>query len=64
MIQRDGGAIAFACDECPETYEATTENFNEAWQEVKAHGWRSFKIGTEWCHACPDCVKAFGDRQR
>jgi hypothetical protein len=64
MIERQGGSIHFVCDECPDVFETDTEDFSPAWASAKQAGWRSFKIGTEWCHACPACVEKFSERQK
>ena len=55
MIDRQGGDIVFECDECGESLESETSDFNSAWNLAKRDGWRAKKIGTEWCHECPNC---------
>ncbi len=55
MIDRQGGQIIFCCDECDETYESGTHEFNEAWTIAKRDGWRAYKLGEDWMHECPGC---------
>lgn len=54
-IEREGRQVTFCCDTCPEVSE-TGDDFHELLAEAKAEGWRVFKVGDEWCHACPDCA--------
>ena len=61
--ERQGGVLVFSCDKCPETYDATTGVWADAWQEAKSLGWRSYKTGTEWCHSCPDCIEEWKAQQ-
>lgn len=58
-IERQGGVITFCCDKCPETHEAETGVFGEAWATAKQQGWRSYQIGGVWCHSCPSCSEDF-----
>lgn len=62
--ERSGGFFVLRCDECPETHDTEHSEFSEAWADAKTAGWRSFKVGTEWCHACPSCVEDFGKREK
>jgi len=55
MIDRQHGNLVFECDSCPETFEAHTDDFAEAWFEAKREGWTSRKIANEWLHGCPRC---------
>ena len=57
--ERQGGVLIFQCDKCPETYDATTGVWSDAWQEAKTEGWRAFKLNEVWCHSCPDCSSDF-----
>lgn len=61
---RPNGPISFVCDECPEYLDTEQEDFARAWAFARSQGWRSFKVGTEWAHACPPCVAEFADRGR
>lgn len=58
------GQIAFSCDRCPETYEppklglgSEQREWTDVWEDAKAEGWRARKIGGEWQHHCPECVR-------
>jgi hypothetical protein len=55
MIVRQYGKIIFECDECGDTFESNTREFDEAWENAKDEGWRAYKEDGEWCHSCPDC---------
>lgn len=55
MIDRQNGDLVFECDECGETFESATSDFNSAWNQAKRDGWRAKKIGTEWVHECQNC---------
>jgi hypothetical protein len=55
MIDRQNGDIVFECDECGETFESATSDFNSPWNQAKRDGWRVRKIGKEWYHSCPNC---------
>lgn len=52
MIERQYGRIIFVCDDCGETFEATSRNFDEAWGEAKEEGWTVTKHGDVWVHWC------------
>jgi len=57
MIDRQNGDLVFECDECGETFESATSDFNSAWNQAKRDGWRVRKIGTEWVHTCSGCSR-------
>lgn len=57
--ERQGGVLVFSCDKCAETYDASTGVWHDAWTEAKTEGWRAFRLGTDWCHSCPDCSQKF-----
>lgn len=44
------------CDLCSRKPEYYFGDWQEAWKTAKADGWRAWKDGDDWCHACPDCV--------
>lgn len=52
MIERQYGRIIFVCDDCGETFEATSRDFTEAWSETKGEGWITTKQGDVWIHWC------------
>jgi hypothetical protein len=56
-VERQGGAIGFQCDSCPEFFESEERDFNAALSEAKGAGWRAYPVGGVWCHACPDCKR-------
>jgi len=53
---RDHCILAIECDCCEASDEFEGDDFNEAFDEAKAEGWRAFKDGDDWMHKCPDCV--------
>lgn len=55
MIDRQYGKIQFECDSCPETFDADTDDFSDAWSQAKCDGWKSRKIVSEWMHFCRGC---------
>jgi hypothetical protein len=60
--QRDGDRHAFACDECPETFEGEPgDDFAEAWAAARAVGWLAFQVKGEWGHRCPTCREGNAD---
>ena len=53
MIERQYGRIIFVCDDCGETYEASSRDFTEAWAEARDdEGWSVTKDGETWLHWC------------
>lgn len=52
MIERQYGRIIFVCDDCGETHEASSREFNEAWAEARDEGWSATKDGEKWVHWC------------
>lgn len=61
MIDRQHGHLVMCCDTCGEIREAepgvdACPAFFDAFIEgAKAEGWKPYKVGNEWRHACPEC---------
>jgi hypothetical protein len=55
MMDRQHGMIIFECDVCGDTLETGERDFNEAKAIQDREGWKARKIGSDWCHSCPDC---------
>lgn len=48
--------VVFECDECEDTFDTDTDNFEEAVKAVKDKGWRMFKNKNgDWEHYCSEC---------
>lgn len=46
-----------SCDECSRKEEIYFGEWQTAWAEARADGWRSWKDKTgAWCHRCPTCA--------
>lgn len=63
-IQKFQGRTDFICDDCGAQEEVAPEDgltFKEAWERVKADGWRTRQNESDgaWEHFCPQCVAAF-----
>jgi hypothetical protein len=61
MIDRDGHDVEWTCDICDDTHierdVRSKTDFQEAWEELKHKGWRTFQIEGMWQHKCPQCMK-------
>lgn len=54
MIDRQKGQIIFECDNCTETLETGTMDFDEANQKRREEGWGTIKTKDGvWEHYCP-----------
>lgn len=54
---RDHGKIVFECDECGDTFESGTSDFEEALHKAKHdQDWLVTKEGQTWLHICPSCI--------
>lgn len=49
------GDIVFICDDCDDTLETETSDFEEANDIRIDSGWRAFRDHSNWMHVCPDC---------
>ena len=53
-----GNVNVWHCDSCAEHYEGEPgEDFAASWAAAKEDGWRAWRVGKEWCHACPACAE-------
>ncbi len=57
MIQYDDGAVVFECDSCSEWLNTEQEEFVDAVAVMIRDGWSSRKVGKDWTHTCPDCLR-------
>ena len=58
-IDNFAGTFILACDICGEELPQTFDDFYEAVDYKKSHGWRSKKDDDwGWQDVCPDCQKA------
>jgi hypothetical protein len=56
---KDCGLYIIVCDDCGDEYEAITNDFNDAVDEIKqAEGWTIEKSGDEYTNYCEICSKA------
>ena len=57
MIERIGGEILANCDKCgyEETFDACDWDWQDVVDEIKAEGWKIYKVRGEWRNMCPDC---------
>jgi hypothetical protein len=51
-IERQYGRIIFVCDDCGNTFEASSRDFEGAWHEAKEEGWTVTQKGKDWVHWC------------
>lgn len=51
----DYNVIAFVCDECGDAEQTDSQDFFEAWHEIKQIGWTARKVDNNWVHFCKDC---------
>lgn len=51
---RDRGIIIFECNNCGNTLDSETKDFDEALYALKTDGWRFDKSGKEYKHYCND----------
>ena len=62
------GRVVFSCDECAETFEPGTSDFDEARSMLENAEWRTAKIDGEWYHFCETCPPPLrrqgGDQRR
>jgi hypothetical protein len=57
-VHRIKEAVAFSCDECPETIETNERDFGDAWSYAQAAGWRAHRNADgEWEHQCQNCAE-------
>jgi predicted RNA-binding Zn-ribbon protein involved in translation (DUF1610 family) len=57
-VHRIKEAIAFSCDECPETIETDERDFSDAWLRAQALGWRAHRNSEgQFEHQCPNCAE-------
>jgi len=57
-IDKDGKDYTLYCDMCADpTY--TTDDYNDAVEYKKAHGWKSRKEGDDWVDICPECQEGY-----
>lgn len=54
-VDRQYGRVIFICDDCGESYEASSRDFTEAWAEAKDEGWTVTHAHRDapwvhWCH--------------
>ena len=60
-LDRQHGRLIVSCDSCDETFDSyhrpqDSDAFDVFWGRCKSEGWRAFKVGGEWEHACPKCA--------
>lgn len=57
MLHRQKGQIIFECNECGETLDTGTGDFDAAKAKLDAEEWKASKEPNmaEWDHTCPDC---------
>ncbi len=56
-IDHHAGEIGLTCDDCGEPHTATSAQDRVILlADAKADGWRTYKVGERWHHACPACV--------
>ena len=55
-IKRTHKWLKFECDDCDTSADFETDyiDFDTAWAQLKAEGWRAKKIGKDWVHGCPE----------
>lgn len=68
-LEKYAGKTAFVCDECYARDEVAPEDgktFEEAWNALKADGWRAKKNDHDGVfeHFCAGCAAAFRNRTR
>lgn len=57
-IERQYGKVTFICDTCQDEYEwYKSSEFNDLKNDAQVDGWHIEKIGNEWEHMCPHCIK-------
>jgi hypothetical protein len=52
------GLIEFECDNCHETLDTATDDFQLAVKVLRREGWTAlppFWSSDEWTHRCPNC---------
>jgi hypothetical protein len=54
-IDRQYGKINFECDNCGDTIETESKDFDEAMSAMRADGWRSVRDDGAWKHYCKEC---------
>lgn len=58
MIEKTYGAYYLRCDRCGESSAGPFEDFYDAVNFKKTHGWKSEKDENgEWEDVCPDCAE-------
>lgn len=57
MIDRQHGKIVYECDACEEPLETGEREFKDALVIFRREGWKAERVGTEWVHTCPDCMR-------
>lgn len=55
MLDRQKGNIIWQCDECNETLDTGTSDFDAAKNLLKRERWAVEKVDDTWEHFCPDC---------
>lgn len=61
MIRKYAGEMELVCDRCGDTSPAYDEDyFDKMITDVKADGWRVFRVDGHWEHECSACVKEDG----
>ena len=60
MIDRDYYEGYFGiCDACDDVTEENYPSFQDAVDGMRAEGWKSVKIGTDWMNYCPVCAAKY-----
>lgn len=55
MIIQEYGKHKLVCENCEDTLEF--DNFEDAVEHKKRHGWKSFLYEGVWEDYCPDCLE-------
>lgn len=56
MIEREYGKCYATCDACGKSHDYIYSDFQDMVDGMKAHDWKTVKIGNEWVNYCPDCA--------
>lgn len=56
MMDRQRGKIVYECDTCDAVFETESSELDEARMMLEAEGWRTYRLGDQWCHSCEKCT--------
>ncbi len=57
-IENNGGTYDLICDVCGDCADESFENFHDAVNGKKEHGWKSQKRNGDWEDVCEICQEA------